>query len=58
LNRASPLNRRPDWLRIQHATISSPLPVQIDGETLPAAQFDVNVLRGAVRILATVTETS
>lgn len=52
LRMANPFARHPHWPRIQRAVISSPLPVQIDGETLPAATFEVEVLPRALQILA------
>ena len=43
---------RPGRLRIQHATISTSHPVQIDGESAPAATFDVDILPNALSVLA------
>ena len=52
LRMANPFARDPHWPQIERATICSPLPVQIDGETLAAATFEVEVLPRALQILA------
>lgn len=51
LRRASPIARQPNWPKIRQATVSTSLPVQVDGESLPAATFDVEVVPAAVQIL-------
>lgn len=48
---ASPLAPNPDWPRVGTATFSTTMPVQMDGETLSPATFDVEVVpRGLIVI--------
>ncbi len=51
LRTVSPIDPTPDWSKLRRVTISSPWPVQVDGEAVAAATFDVHVVPGAVRIL-------
>ena len=52
IRRASPITPHPDWPRIRQVKISTTLPVQVDGESLPPATFEVEVLPAAMKILA------
>lgn len=51
---ASPLSRQPAWPRVRQATFASDLPVQMDGETLAPATFDVEVVPRGLRVLGAV----
>jgi diacylglycerol kinase family enzyme len=48
----SPLARTPDWPRVQRVTISTTMPLQIDGETVAPATVSIEVVPQGLSLLA------
>jgi diacylglycerol kinase (ATP) len=47
---ASPM-AQPPWSRVRHVELSTHLPVQVDGESLAPATFEIDVIPGGLRVL-------